>query len=80
LRRFFERYLIEKGIDTGNHLEFTSMEAMKQCVAYGLGIRLMPYVSVEALLRDQKLKIIESSDRELVLPAVSIPPEHTAGK
>lgn len=56
------------------------MEAMKQCVAYGLGIRLMPYVSVEALLRDQKLKIIESSDRELVLPAVSIPPEHTAGK
>lgn len=65
LRRFFEGYLVEKGIDAGNHLEFTSMEAMKQCVANGLGISLMPYVSVEALLRDRKMKVIESSDRGL---------------
>ncbi|MGD8191478.1 LysR family transcriptional regulator [Brevibacillus ginsengisoli] len=65
LRRFFEAYLIEKGIDTGNHLEFTSMEAMKQCVVSGLGISLMPYTSVENLLKDHKMKVIESSSENL---------------
>ncbi len=64
LRRFFEQVLVEKGIRTQNHLEFTSMEAMKQCVASGLGISLMPYISVEALLQDGRMKIIESADDE----------------
>lgn len=66
LRRFFEGYLIEKGIQTGNHLEFTSMEAMKQCVASGLGISLMPYISVEGHLRDNKMKVIKSSCENLM--------------
>ncbi|HYK74322.1 MAG TPA: LysR family transcriptional regulator substrate-binding protein, partial [Pseudoneobacillus sp.] len=61
LRQFFEGYLVEKGINTNNHLEFTSMEAMKQCVVSGLGISLMPYISVEALLREEKMKVIKSS-------------------
>lgn len=61
LRKFFEGYLIEKRINTLNHLDFTSMEAIKQCVVSGLGISLMPFISVEALLRDGKLKVIESS-------------------
>jgi DNA-binding transcriptional LysR family regulator len=61
LRQFFEGYLVGKGINTNNHLEFTSMEAMKQCVVSGLGISLMPYISVDALLRDEKMKVIESS-------------------
>lgn len=65
LRRFFEGYLTERGIQTDHYLEFSSMEAMKQCVASGLGISLMPYISVESLLREQKMKIIESSDRDL---------------
>lgn len=66
LRRFFEGYLVGKGIHTSNHLEFTSMEAMKQCVVSGLGISLMPYISVEALLRDKQMKIIESSCENLM--------------
>ncbi|MED4781152.1 LysR family transcriptional regulator [Brevibacillus choshinensis] len=69
LRRFFEELLIEKGMNTSNHLEFTSMEAMKQCVASGLGISLMPYISVEALLQEQKMKVIEFSDRDLMFYA-----------
>jgi DNA-binding transcriptional LysR family regulator len=61
LRRFFEGFLVENGISTYNHLEFSSMEAMKQCVVSGLGISLMPYISVESLLREEKMKVIESS-------------------
>lgn len=60
LRRFFETYLVRKGIDPQHHLEFSSMEAMKQCVVSGLGISLMPYISVEALLQDNKMKIIDA--------------------
>ncbi|MFD2445288.1 LysR family transcriptional regulator [Bacillus sp. CGMCC 1.16607] len=62
LRQFFEGYLIANGINTYSHLEFTSMEAIKQCVVSGLGISLMPYISIEALLRDEKMKVIVSSD------------------
>ncbi len=54
LRRFFEAYLIEKKISAHNYLQFNSMEAIKQCVVSGLGISLMPRVSVESLLRDRK--------------------------
>jgi DNA-binding transcriptional LysR family regulator len=61
LRQFFETYLIRNGISTYNHLEFTSMEAIKQCVISGLGISLIPYLSVEALLREDKMKVIQSS-------------------
>lgn len=69
LRRFFEGYLLGKGIDSRNHLEFTSMEAMKQCVANGLGISLMPYISVETLVRDRKMKVIETPGEKHVFYA-----------
>ncbi|KIL41802.1 transcriptional regulator [Gordoniibacillus kamchatkensis] len=69
LRCFFEAYLAEKGVDTHNHMEFTSMETMKQCVVSGLGISLMPYISVEALLRDKKMKIIKPSSDNLTFYA-----------
>lgn len=42
------------------------MEAIKQCVVSGLGISLLPYISVEALLRDQKMKAIDSSGDNLL--------------
>ncbi|MGX6445106.1 LysR family transcriptional regulator [Neobacillus sp. K501] len=60
LRQFFEAYLIRNGISTYNHLEFTSMEAIKQCVISGLGISLIPHLSVETLLQEKKMKIIQS--------------------
>ncbi|TCP53412.1 LysR family transcriptional regulator [Tumebacillus sp. BK434] len=62
LRRFFETYLAGKGIDTANRLEFTSMEAIKQSVVSGLGISLIPAVSVEALLREHKVKSLSSAE------------------
>lgn len=60
LRRAFESYMTGRGIDVGNHMEFTSMEAMKQCVVSGLGVSLMPRLSVEGLLLDNKMKVILS--------------------
>ncbi|WML56713.1 LysR family transcriptional regulator [Neobacillus sp. PS2-9] len=69
LRKFFEGYLIRNGISTHNHLEFNSMEAMKQCVVSGLGISLMPYISVETLLREEKMKAIESASENPVFYA-----------
>lgn len=58
LRRFFESYLTEKGIGCRDHMAFTSTEAMKQCVASGLGISLMPLLSVEPYLRAGTMKVI----------------------
>lgn len=66
LRRFFEGYLVGKGINTSNHLEFSSMEAIKQSVVSGLGISLLPYISVESLLREQKVEMIASSEDNLL--------------
>ncbi|MFF2481390.1 LysR family transcriptional regulator [Paenibacillus sp. NPDC058071] len=65
LRRFYEQYLIDKGMSAAQYLEFTSMEAMKQCVASGLGVSLMPLISVESLLRENKLETIPSPEDDL---------------
>lgn len=66
LRRFFERNMAERGIPTANHLEFTSMETMKQCVVSGLGISLMPYPAVESLLRENRMKLIPAAGEQPV--------------
>lgn len=58
LRRFFIRFLEAKGIAPVHQLEFSSMEAIKQCVVNGLGVSLMPFISVESLLDEQKVKMI----------------------
>lgn len=61
LRKFFEGYLDSNGIYSGNHLVFTSTAAMKQCVVSGLGISLMPYISVEELVKNNKMRILKSA-------------------
>ncbi|MFD2369019.1 LysR family transcriptional regulator [Brevibacillus sp. GCM10020057] len=66
LRRFFEAYLVRKGIRTDNQLVLTSMEAMKQCIMSGLGISLMPYISVKELIANNRMKVIPSSDESLM--------------
>lgn len=62
LRRFFEAYLLKKGLQVADKWEFSSMEAIKQGVVNGLGISLMPYISVETLLEEEKIKVIETED------------------
>ncbi|MBH0332821.1 MULTISPECIES: LysR family transcriptional regulator [Brevibacillus] len=65
LRRFFQRFLEKREIKPKHHLEFSSMEAIKQSVANGLGVSLMPYISVEALLNEQKVKMIACEEELL---------------
>ncbi|MFD0589104.1 LysR family transcriptional regulator [Paenibacillus sp. GCM10027627] len=60
LRRSFQSYLNEIGMNDSNYMEFTSMEAMKQCVVSGLGISLMPRLSVAGLLREGKMTVLDA--------------------
>ncbi|MFF2886206.1 LysR family transcriptional regulator [Paenibacillus sp. NPDC057967] len=62
LRRTFESYMERKAWTVGSHMEFTSMEAMKQCVVSGLGISLMPYMSVEGMLRSKDMAALQTDD------------------
>jgi DNA-binding transcriptional LysR family regulator len=50
-RSKFERLLAKHKIRPRHITEFSSVEAMKQCVAAGMGIALLPAISVERELR-----------------------------
>lgn len=65
LRLFFEAYLKEREILPNNTLTFSSMEAIKQCVASGLGISLIPLVSTQSLLQENRVKRIACDDETL---------------
>lgn len=65
LRRFFENYLYNKSITPRSTLEFSTIEAIKQCVVSELGISLLPVMCVKDLIKDNKVKIIESEDKEI---------------
>lgn len=65
LRRFFENYLYNKSITPRSTLEFSTIEAIKQCVASELGISLLPAMCVKDLIKDKKVKIIGSEDKEI---------------
>jgi DNA-binding transcriptional LysR family regulator len=51
----FERQLGETGVVPPERMEFQSIEAVKQCVAAGMGVSVMISVAVEAEVRDGKL-------------------------
>lgn len=54
-RAVFERILDEAGVRPGSVLEFGSVEAIKKCVISGLGITLLPRVTLESDLSAGKL-------------------------
>lgn len=54
-RHAFERLLGRHGVAYDVHHEFGSLEAIKQCVAYGLGIGLLPRISVLRELAEGRL-------------------------
>lgn len=49
-RGWFERQLSETGVVPRETLEFQSIEAIKRCVSAGMGVSVLPGVSVEAEL------------------------------
>lgn len=54
-RAAFQRLLGEHGVTYHIHHEFGSLEAIKQCVGYGLGIALVPHIAVTRELAEQRL-------------------------
>lgn len=57
-RDYFEAFLRKKGVQTETGMEFWSIEAIKQCVICGLGISLLPLVTVMDEIRTKKLDYI----------------------
>lgn len=57
-RRDFERMLAEEGVSPVADLEFASLEALKRCVAAGLGVSVMPLSAIRAEAAGGTLKIL----------------------
>lgn len=47
-RRMFEGLLSECGVETGVGMEFSSLAALKQCLRSGLGVTIIPEVSIRS--------------------------------
>ena len=54
-RTFFYQTLLRKGADSLTELEFNSVEAIKQCTMVGLGIALLPEMSLKGELERGEL-------------------------
>ncbi|GGD25924.1 LysR family transcriptional regulator [Pontibacillus salipaludis] len=60
-RLLFDDYLLHHQITPHHSMEFWSVEAIKQCVKCGLGIALLPAITVEEEIEHGKLKVQEWS-------------------
>jgi DNA-binding transcriptional LysR family regulator len=58
-RDYFEAFLRSKGIATETGIEFWSVEAIKQCVMCGLGISMLPLITVNNEIKQQKMLSID---------------------
>ncbi len=54
----FERHLGKDGVVPPEKMEFQSIEAVKRCVAAGMGISVLPNVAVEGELRSGELRAL----------------------
>jgi DNA-binding transcriptional LysR family regulator len=53
-----DRQMAMQNIRPGNVTEFSSVEAIKQCVAVGMGVGLLPAIVVARELRQHQLKVL----------------------
>jgi DNA-binding transcriptional LysR family regulator len=70
-RHLFEQALAREGHYACLKLEFSSVEAIKRCVAEGLGVGFLPQVAVQDLLASKRLALLRweksfSADLQLV--------------
>jgi len=64
-RRIFEQILREEEVNEFHELEFWSVESMKQCVAAGVGITLLPKIAVAKEVAQKKLLILPWSEKKI---------------
>jgi DNA-binding transcriptional LysR family regulator len=58
LRKSFDTYLKKLEITPHNTLEFSNMEAIKQCVASNLGISIVHLISAKKMIEEDKIKVL----------------------
>jgi DNA-binding transcriptional LysR family regulator len=57
-RTKLDRVLAMQNIRPGNITEFSSVEAMKQCVRVGMGLALLPAITVAREIRQKQFKVL----------------------
>jgi DNA-binding transcriptional LysR family regulator len=57
-RQIFEQMLSSNGVHMGTKIEFTSIEAIKQCVIAGLGIAVLPEMTVEKEIKQCTIAVL----------------------
>ena len=67
----FERQLASAGVVPPETMEFQSIEAVKQCVAAGMGVSVLPSVAVDAELKTGTLAALQWSEPFEVLTQMS---------
>ncbi|WP_084140828.1 LysR family transcriptional regulator [Psychrilyobacter atlanticus] len=65
LRQFFQNYLYNIDVLPLRILEFSSIEAVKQCVVSNLGVSLLPKFCVEDLIEAKKIRVIKGNGDEI---------------
>jgi DNA-binding transcriptional LysR family regulator len=71
-RLMFESELEEAGTTPSAALEFDGVEAVKQCVAAGMGFAMLPAVTVEAELERGEVAALRWAGREHAIPVQMI--------
>lgn len=57
-REIFEKLLLSKGVRTGVKIEFSSIEAIKHCVIAGLGIAVLPEITIKKEIAQHKIAVL----------------------
>jgi DNA-binding transcriptional LysR family regulator len=66
-RATFDRALAQVGVRPASMLEFSSVEAIKQCVMAGMGIAVLPLVAVRAEIERGELAALRWSERDFTI-------------
>ena len=71
----FERHLTEAGVVPPEKMEFQSIEAVKRCVAVGMGVSVLPSVAVEGEMRSGDLSALRWGEPFAVVTRMAWHPE-----
>jgi len=58
-RRLFENMLASNNVRIGTKIEFASIEGIKQCVIAGLGIAVLPEITIEKEMAEGKIAVLQ---------------------
>ena len=61
----FEQILTEEKVDSATFIELNSIEAIKHCVIKGIGITIIPMMSIAQEIEQQKIVILPWSEEQL---------------